>query len=60
VGRLRVDVHDDRDSRTSAADAALLPLEGNANELRLALLGGLLALIAAVAVAVRLTRPASD
>ena len=61
VGRLRpAQALDERDTRASAADAARLPLRGDASELRLGLLGALLVLIAAVAVAVRLTRPASD
>jgi len=61
VGRLRAaQALDDRDNRASAADAALLPLRGDASELRLGLLGALLILIAAVAVAMRMTRPATD
>lgn len=61
VGRLgAAQALDERDTRASAADAALLPLRGDASELRLGLLGALLILIAAVAVAVRLTGPATD
>jgi hypothetical protein len=61
VGRLRAaQALDERDTRASAADAALLPLRGDASELRLGLLGALLILIAAVAVAMRLTRPPTD